>query len=132
MRTEVQLKKAYGKAAFSRIRHVRYLSWEDAFDVEFEDGLCFLEPHAAIRRASRVSASAIPESVEVDRELGGHFAVTYDTGEKAEVSWSFVRELPPRQREHSAEALGGPDVPKPQRVAERTASYGKAAKPRRG
>ena len=25
---------------------------EDAFDVEFEDGLCFLEPHGTIRKAN--------------------------------------------------------------------------------
>ncbi len=41
MKTAIQLKKPYGNAAFSRVRHARYLSWEDAFDVEFEDGLCF-------------------------------------------------------------------------------------------
>ena len=39
MRTMVQLKKAYGKGAFSRVRHARYLGWEDAFEVDFEDGL---------------------------------------------------------------------------------------------
>ena len=34
MRTMVQLKKSCGKATFSRVRHARYLGWEDAFDVE--------------------------------------------------------------------------------------------------
>lgn len=95
MKTAVQLKKPYGKGAFSRVEHARYLGWEDAFDVEFEDGLCFLEPHATIRKANRISAKAVPVKVEVDRELGSHFKVTYDTGETAEVSWSFIRELPP-------------------------------------
>jgi len=33
--------------------------------------------------------------VEADQEPGSHFKVTYDTGEVAEVSWSFIRELPP-------------------------------------
>ena len=56
MKHAVQLKKPFGKSAFSRVKHARYLGWEDAFDVEFEDGLCFLEPHAAIRKASRISA----------------------------------------------------------------------------
>jgi hypothetical protein len=71
------------------------LGWEDAFEVEFADGLCFLEPQSAIKKANRISAKAIPVSVEVDRDLGSHFKVTYDTGEVAEVSWAFIRELPP-------------------------------------
>ena len=97
MKTPVQLKKSYGKATFSRVRNARYLGWEDAFDVEFEDGLCFLEPHANIRKANRISAKAVPVSVEVDVDLGSHFKVTYDTGETAEVSWAFIRELPPKK-----------------------------------
>ena len=98
MKNAVQLKKPFGKATFSRVRNARYLGWEDAFDVEFEDGLCFLEPHATIRKANRISARAIPVSVEADEELGSHFKVTYDTGEVAEVSWAFIRELPPSRR----------------------------------
>ena len=97
MKSAVQLKKPFGKAAFSRVRHARYLGWEDAFDVEFEDGLCFLEPHSAIRQANRISARAIPVTVAVDEELASHFTITYDTGETAEVSWAFIRELPPRK-----------------------------------
>ena len=97
MKNALQLKKPYGQGVFSRVKNARYLSWEDAFDVEFEDGLCYLEPHSTIRKASRVSAKAIPVCVEVDKELGSHFKVTYDTGETAEVSWSFIRELPPRR-----------------------------------
>ena len=65
--------------------------------MEFEDGLCFLEPHAAIRKANRISAKAVPVSVAVDDDLGSHFKVTYDTGETAEVSWAFIRELPPKK-----------------------------------
>ena len=97
MKSRIQLKKPYGKGVFSRVRHARYLSWEDAFDVEFEDGLSFLEPHSTIRKANRISAKAIPVSVEADDDLGSHFKVTYDTGEVAEVSWSFIRELPPKK-----------------------------------
>ena len=97
MKTGVQLKKPFGKGTFSRVRNARYLGWEDAFDVEFEDGLCFLEPHATIRKANRISAKAVPVSVEVDDDLGSHFTVTYDSCEVAEVSWSFIRELPPKK-----------------------------------
>ena len=98
MKNAVQLKKPFGKATFSRVRNARYLGWEDAFDVEFEDGLCFLEPHATIRKANQIPAKAIPVSVEVDNDLGSHFKVTCDTGEVAEVSWAFIRELPPQKR----------------------------------
>ncbi len=97
MKTLVQLKKNYGKATFSRVRHARYLGWEDAFDVEFEDGLCFLEPHATIRKANRITAKAVPVAVEVDTDLGSHFKITYDNGQVAEVSWAFIRELPPKK-----------------------------------
>ena len=103
MKTLVQLKKPYGQATFARVRSARYLGWEDAFEVEFADGLCFLEPHPAIRKTNRISPKAIPVSVEVDTDLGSHFTVTYDTGEIAEISWSFVRELPPTKSATVAE-----------------------------
>ena len=97
MKASMQLKKPYGKGTFSRMRHARYLGWEDAFDVEFADGLCFLEPHSTIRKANKISAKAVPQNVEVDDEIGSHFKVIYDTGEMAEVPWSFIRELPPKK-----------------------------------
>ena len=98
MKTSVQLKKPYGKGKFSRVKHARYLGWEDAFDIEFEDGLCFLEPHATIRKANHIDLKTTPVRVEVDEELRSHFKVTYDNGQVAEVSWSFIRELPPKRR----------------------------------
>jgi hypothetical protein len=92
-----RLKKPFGTARMVNITHVRYLAWEDAFDVEFEDGLSFLEPHATIQRANRISARARPiEVVLDDTHLG--FAVRYDTGEVGEASWAFIRELPPRKK----------------------------------
>ena len=97
MKTPVQLKKPHGKGQFARVRHARYLGWEDAFDVEFEDGLSFLEPHATIRKANRIAAKAMPVNVEADPDLGSHFKVTYDNGQVAEVPWSFIRELPPKK-----------------------------------
>ena len=96
MKQAAYLKRPYGKSSFSRIKHARFLGWEDAFDVEFDDGLCFLEPHTVVRKANQISAKAVPIRVEVDGELGSYFKVTYDTGEAAEVSWSFVRETPPK------------------------------------
>jgi hypothetical protein len=105
MKTAVQLKKPYGKGTFSRVRHARYLGWEDAFDVEFEDGLCFLEPHSTIRKANRIASKATPVSVEADGDLGSHFRVTYDNGQVAEVSWAFIRELPPKAVRSSSRFL---------------------------
>ncbi len=97
MKAHQQLKKPFGTAPMVDITHVRYLSWEDAFDVEFEDGLSFLEPHATIRKANHISAKAKPVEVVLDEDTRGGFEVSYDTGEVAEVSWAFIRELPPKR-----------------------------------
>ena len=97
MRLKTHLKKPFGTAKMARIKSVRYLAWEDAFDVEFEDGLSFLEPHKAVRKANRISAKAEPVEVALDEECRIGFEVRYDTGEVAEVSWAFVRELPPKR-----------------------------------
>ena len=88
------LKKPFGTSKFVKMRGARYLAWDDAFDVEFEDGLSFLEPHSTIRKANRISSKASPVSVEVDDQFHDHFKVTYDSGEIAEVPWDFIRELP--------------------------------------
>lgn len=95
MSTVSRLKKPFGTAKMVDITHVRYLAWEDAFDVEFEDGLSFLEHHATIKEANKISAEAVPVEVVLDTETRTGFEVRYDTGEVAEVSWAFVRELPP-------------------------------------
>ena len=97
MKSLTNLKKPFGTAKMVRIKSVRYLAWEDAFDVEFDDGLSFLEPHATIRKANKIAAVALPVCVEVDDDLGSHFKVTYDNGQTAEVSWAFIRELPPKK-----------------------------------
>jgi len=91
------LKAPFGKARFSRIRNVVYRQWEDAFEVDFDDGLAFLEPHSTIREANGIDSSAIVHRVELDQELRSGFFVHYENGQIAEVSWSFIRELPPVQ-----------------------------------
>ena len=96
MKTVSTVKKTFGKAKYSPIKHARYLDWEDAFDVEFDDGLSFLEPHNAIKKTNKISPGAVPVRVSVPKKFRSHFKVEYDTGETAEVSWSFVRELPPK------------------------------------
>jgi len=98
MRTSAKNAKApFGKAKFSRVKNVRYLSWEDAFDVEFDDGLCILEPHNSIRKANRISPKARFDHLEVEDWGRAGFFVHYDNGQVAEVSWAFIRELPPKK-----------------------------------
>ena len=97
MKTLNPLKAPFGTAKWSRLRNVSFHQWEDAFEVEFEDGLSFLEPHSSIRKANRISAGALPTSVEREPETRSGFFVHYDNGQTAEVSWAFIRELPPRK-----------------------------------
>jgi len=91
------LKAPFGKGKFSRLKTVGYHQWEDAFAVEFDDGLCFLEPHATIRRANKIAPAAIVERVELDDDLRHGFFVRYNSGQTAEVSWAFIREVPPKK-----------------------------------
>ncbi len=88
-------KMPFGTAKFSKIKNVRYLSWEDAFDVEFEDGLCILEPHVTIRKSNKISPRARFDRLEIEDWCQSGFLVRYNNGQTAEVSWSFVRELAP-------------------------------------
>ena len=98
MKTTAKNAKApFGKGKFAKVKNVRYLSWEDAFDVEFADGLCILEPHATIRRANKIAASARFNHLEIDDWCQAGFYVHYDNGQVAEVSWAFIRELPPKK-----------------------------------
>ena len=90
------LKLPFGTGKHSPIKNVRYLSWEDAFDVEFDDGLCILEPHARIRRANQIAPEAKFKSLQIEDWTRVGFFVHYDNGQTAEVSWSSVRELPPK------------------------------------
>jgi hypothetical protein len=96
VKTVRTVKKPFGTAAYSPVKHARYLDWEDAFDVEFDDGLSFLEPHKTIRRANKISPGAVPVRVSVPKKFRTHFKIEYENGEIAEVSWSFIRELPPK------------------------------------
>src|SRR5476651_935197 len=91
------LKAPFGKAKFSRVKNVAYRQWEDAFEVEFDDGLSLLEPHKTIRKANKIFPKAVVVRVEPDEELRHGFFVHYDNGQTAEVSWAFIRELPPKK-----------------------------------
>ena len=91
------LKPPFGKAKFSRVKNAAYQQWEDAFEVEFDDGLSFLEPHKTIRKANKIAPDAVVTRVEQDEELRHGFFVHYDNGQVAEVSWAFIRELPPKK-----------------------------------
>ena len=98
MKTVTTAKKPFAKGNYSPGKHARYLDREDAFDVEFDDGLSFLEPHRTIKKANKISAEAVPVRVSVPKKFRSHLKIEYDTGESAEVSWSFVRELPPSNK----------------------------------
>jgi hypothetical protein len=95
MKVSNPLKAPFGKGRFSPIRNVSYKQWEDAFDVQFDDGVSFLEPHGTVRKANKIASSATIDRVELDDELRHGFFVHYDNGQVAEVSWSFIRERPP-------------------------------------
>jgi hypothetical protein len=103
VRTVNQLKVPFGTAKMVRVTGAKYLAWEDAFEVDFEDGLSFLEPHRTIRKANHISPKAILVRVDLDEEPCIGFFVHYDTSEVAEVSWSFIRELPPARAARVAE-----------------------------
>jgi hypothetical protein len=97
VKTVTTAKKPFGKARYSPVKHARYLDWEDAFDVEFDDGLSFLEPDKTIKKANKISAEAAPVRVSVPKKFRSHFKIEYDNGQTAEVSWSFIREFPPKR-----------------------------------
>ena len=92
-----RLKKPFGTAKMVDLIAVRYLAWEDAFEADFEDGLTFLEPHPTIRKANKIAAKAQVERVELENECHSGFYVHYGNGQTAEVSWAFIRELPPKK-----------------------------------
>jgi hypothetical protein len=89
-------KVPFGTAKYSPVKNVRYVSWEDAFDVEFDDGLCILEPHSTIRAANKILPDAKFDRLEIEDWTRSGFFVRYSNGQTAEVSWSFIRELPPQ------------------------------------
>ena len=86
MKISQNAKAPFGKGKFSKVKNVRYLSWEDAFDVEFEDGLCILEPHATIRKANKISPKAKFDHLEIDDWCQAGFYVHYDNGQTANAS----------------------------------------------
>jgi len=92
-----RMKVPFGTAKFCRLRNARYLTWRDAFEVEFEDGIAFLETHAAIRKANKITRDALPIRVKLEPTTHSGFFVHYDNGQTAEVSWSFIRELAPKK-----------------------------------
>jgi hypothetical protein len=95
-KTQNPLKVPFSTAKGVCIRNVRFLQWEDTFDGDFEDGVSFLEPHATIRKANKITPAASVQSVELDDDLRHGFFVHDDNGQTAEVSWAFIRELPPK------------------------------------
>jgi len=91
-------KAQFGHGKFSRLKTVKFLRWEDAFEVQFDDGRTLLQSNASVRRSNGIVPEAKVVRVELDRELRHGFFVRYDNGQSAEVSWAFVRELPPSRK----------------------------------
>ena len=67
--TQNPLKVPFGTATGVRLRNVRFLPWEDAFDVDFEDRVSFLEPHSILRKSA--AEQAISEEKALQRGMEG-------------------------------------------------------------
>ena len=81
-RTLARLRKPFGTSKMAGVMDVRYLAWEDAFEVDFDDGLTFLEPHKTIRKANRISHQAEVERVkEVEQRPPDSAAVGATAGD---------------------------------------------------
>lgn len=98
MKTVNSRKVPFATSKWSRLKNVSFHQSEDAFEVEFEDGPSFLEPHQSIHRANRIAADAVPVSVDLEPDTRSGFFVHYNNGQTAEVSWAFIRELPPDKK----------------------------------
>jgi hypothetical protein len=90
------VRKPLGTAAFEKIRAVRFLSWEDVLEVEFDSGVSYLVSNRELRKKNRLNTRATPAvaATWIDPELRSGFFVRYENGEIAEASWEFVKEHP--------------------------------------
>lgn len=89
------VRKRAGTARFDRIRDVKYLSWEDGYEIEFDSGVSHLITNKELRVANRLHGKGSPvTAVWVDPELRSGFYVRYEDGTMAEASWEFVKEHP--------------------------------------
>jgi hypothetical protein len=87
------VRKKAGMARFERIREVKYLSWEDGYEVEFDSGLSYMVTNRELRSANHLPVRGAPvTAVWVDPELRSGFHVRYEDGAMAEASWEFVKE----------------------------------------
>ena len=95
MKTAI-VRKPLGTATFERIRAVRFLSWEDAFEVEFDSGVSYLVSNRELRKKNHLNTRVTPAvtAAWIDPELRSGFFVRYENGEIAEASWEFVKEHP--------------------------------------
>ena len=91
----LNLKVPFGTAKMVRVTGAKFLVWEDALWIS-KTVSRFWSHTKSVRRANKISARAKPVRVELDEEPCIGFFVHYDNGQTAEVSWSFIRELPPK------------------------------------
>ena len=92
-------KSAAGKARFSPLVEVRYLQWENCFEVTFESGCCYRIDDERVRKANGISGAPGVEAVWVDQEYRSGFHIRYRDGQRADCAWDFVVEdAPSRDR----------------------------------
>ena len=53
--------------------------------------------HGKVPFINKISPSAKFDHLEIEDWVQAGFYVHYDNGQTAEVSWSFIRELPPKK-----------------------------------
>jgi len=104
-----QLKVPFGTAKFCRLRNARYLTWRDAFEVEFEDGIAFLEAHRTIRKVNNIRRNALPVRVKVERSLRSGFFVHYNNGQRAEDRGHSSANCRRRSDQHRSSIRNGAD-----------------------
>ena len=97
MKSLTALKKPFGsKDSFSRVKMPAI--WVGKMPSRSNSTMVYASSRSRIQQSSarnKISRPAVPIRVSVPDKYRSHFRIDYDTGEIAEVSWEFIRELPP-------------------------------------
>jgi len=67
----------------------------------------FSNPHATIRQGQQDFTQGQVDHLEIEDWCQAGFYVHYDNGQTAEVSWAFIRELPPKNCPHCNNEASG-------------------------
>ncbi len=106
MKTLNPLKVPFGKGKFSRLRNARYLQWENAFEVGFEDGLSFSNRTKPSARptASPPPPSCAPWKSKMNSAPASSFTTT--TARPPKSPGPSSANCPPKAAESANHALG--------------------------